>query len=147
MKFHSWLNVSIYLLSFGDINKSNSLPQKLKSQYAKRKMSWIQHAWRKIGVHWFFFIISKSVWDHSAHQYVKLVNFYFVEILMVEVISCLYLEELQSAVLHYRTLGELNFVDISLDWTCSSTRCVSLFLIRRWGRISQCCVVSEYWMK
>lgn len=37
MKFHSWLNVSIYLLSFGDINKSNSLPPKLKSQYAKQK--------------------------------------------------------------------------------------------------------------
>lgn len=44
-------------------------------------------------------------------------------------------------------LEELNFVDISPDWTYSSTRFVSLFLIRRWGRISQCCVVSEYWMK
>lgn len=44
-------------------------------------------------------------------------------------------------------LEELNSVDISPDWTCSSTRFVSLFLIRRWGRISQCCVVSEYGMK
>lgn len=147
MKFHSWLNVSIYLLSFGDINKSNSLPQKLKSQYAKQKdelnTTCMKENWGSLI---FFHHLQVSMRSFSSSirktsQFLHCWNSYgWSNILFV-----LGRASKRSSLL--LNLEELNFVDISPDWTYSSTRFVSLFLIRRWGRISQCCVVSEYGMK
>lgn len=125
-----------------------------------RKMSWfvnlktyvnwkrIQHAWRIIikGSLIFFHHLQVSMRSFSSSirktsQFLLCWNSYgWSNILFV-----LGRASKRSSLL--LNLEELNFVDISPDWTYSSTRFVSLFLIRRWGRISQCCVVSEYGVK
>lgn len=143
MKFYSWLNVSIYLLSFGDINKSNSLPPKLKSQYAKQKDELICKPKNlgklkknttcmkeNKGSLIFFHHLQVSMRSFSSSirktsQFLLCWNSYgWSNILFV-----LGRASKRSSLL--LNLEELNFVDISPDWTYSSTRFVSLFFNKK----------------